>query len=192
MSVSCWVLAVQLAYFTPFVFKAAFSKITIFGQRPSISQRSRSLDLSTIDLPKIATFRPSIKFFYHKIDHVINQCEAMRNDLISYFPKLNAISSIIYNPLPMHILDYKKKHILFERQENHSLNHIPISPHKKLQELIPIKYADLWICFIHGCLREQCLCRCVMIRVQRVRAYTLVRPSLRITCRVEHSEHHPE
>ena len=31
-----------------------------------------------------------VKYFYNKADHVINQCEAMRNDLVSYFPKLYA------------------------------------------------------------------------------------------------------
>ena len=63
-----------------------------------------------------------VKYFYNKADHVINQCEAMHNDLISYFPKLYANSSVIYNPLPMHILDYKKKHDLNKiKKENYLL-----------------------------------------------------------------------
>ncbi len=49
-----------------------------------------------------------IKYFYNRTDHVVNQCAAMRNDLISFFPKLYHKSSIIYNPLPEHILDYIK------------------------------------------------------------------------------------
>tara|TARA_Y100000768_G_scaffold315392_1_gene250343 strand:+ start:1895 stop:2986 length:1092 start_codon:yes stop_codon:yes gene_type:complete len=53
-----------------------------------------------------------VKYFYNKTDHVVNQCEAMRNDLISYFPKLYYNSSTIYNPIPMHILDYTKNHDL--------------------------------------------------------------------------------
>ena len=53
-----------------------------------------------------------VKYFYNKTDHVVNQCEAMRNDLISYFPKLYHNSSTIYNPIPMHIWDYIKKHDL--------------------------------------------------------------------------------
>ena len=63
-----------------------------------------------------------VKYFYNKADHVINQCEAMRDDLISYFPKLNANSSVIYNPLPIHILDYKEKHNLEKiKKENYLL-----------------------------------------------------------------------
>ncbi|MDC0240406.1 glycosyltransferase [Candidatus Pelagibacter sp.] len=54
--------------------------------------------------------RPLIKHFYHKTDHVVNQCEAMRDDLISEFPKLQHNSSTIYNPLPMHISDYAKNY----------------------------------------------------------------------------------
>ncbi len=53
-----------------------------------------------------------VKYFYNKSDHVINQCQSMRNDLITYFPKLNDNSSIIYNPLPIHILEYVKKYDL--------------------------------------------------------------------------------
>ena len=63
-----------------------------------------------------------VKYFYNKTDHVINQCQSMRNDLITYFPKLNNNSSIIYNPLPTHILEYAKKHDLNQiKKENYLL-----------------------------------------------------------------------
>ncbi len=56
--------------------------------------------------------RNLVKYFYHKTDYVINQCEVMRNDLISYFPKLQSNSNTIYNPLPLHILNFLKKNNL--------------------------------------------------------------------------------
>ena len=30
-----------------------------------------------------------IKYFYQKSDHIVNQCEYMQNDLITYFPKVS-------------------------------------------------------------------------------------------------------
>ena len=53
-----------------------------------------------------------IKIFYSRSDHVINQCEAMRQDLNSYFPKLVNKSSTIYNPISMKINKFVKKHNL--------------------------------------------------------------------------------
>ena len=39
-----------------------------------------------------------IKYFYNKLDHVVNQQHNMRNDLILLFPNLSQNSSVIYNP----------------------------------------------------------------------------------------------
>ncbi len=50
-----------------------------------------------------------IKIFYSNSDHVINQCEAMRQDLNSFFPKLINKSSTIYNPLSIRIDNFVKK-----------------------------------------------------------------------------------
>ena len=49
-----------------------------------------------------------IKFLYGKVDHVINQCHAMRNDLLSKYPKLLRNSSVIYNPISQNIENYSK------------------------------------------------------------------------------------
>ena len=54
--------------------------------------------------------RTLVKYLYHKTDHVVNQCEDMRNDLIKYFPKLYYNSSIIYNPLSIHLTNYTKNY----------------------------------------------------------------------------------
>ena len=56
--------------------------------------------------------RPLIKYFYHKIDHVVNQCHSMRDDLISVYPQLSNNSSVIYNPISPHIEDYANKYDL--------------------------------------------------------------------------------
>jgi len=56
--------------------------------------------------------KPLIDGFYCKVDHVINQCNAMREDLIALYPQLAAKSSVIYNPVAKHIEDYAKTHDL--------------------------------------------------------------------------------
>ncbi len=50
--------------------------------------------------------KPLIKRLFCKVDHVINQCNAMREDLISIYPKLKNKSSVIYNPVARHIEEY--------------------------------------------------------------------------------------
>ncbi|RUO27872.1 glycosyltransferase [Aliidiomarina sanyensis] len=56
--------------------------------------------------------KPLIDGFYCKVDHVINQCQAMREDLISLYPQLAEKSSVIYNPVAKHIEDYAKSNDL--------------------------------------------------------------------------------
>src|SRR5690606_33441505 len=56
--------------------------------------------------------KPLIDSFYCKVDHVINQCQAMREDLITLYPQLAEKSSVIYNPVAKHIEDYAKSHDL--------------------------------------------------------------------------------
>jgi len=49
---------------------------------------------------------PLIDVFYCKVDHVINQCDAMQSDLLSFYPNLNGRSSVIYNPIAKYIEEY--------------------------------------------------------------------------------------
>ena len=56
--------------------------------------------------------RPLVTYFYQKIDHVVNQCQSMRNDLIEVYPQLYNDSSVIYNPISIHFEDYIKKNDL--------------------------------------------------------------------------------
>ncbi|HGF7147563.1 TPA: glycosyltransferase [Vibrio cholerae] len=62
---------------------------------------------------------PLINYFYSKCDHIINQCQAMRDDLISVFPHLADKTSVIYNPVAKHVEDYAKAHDLtqIEKQD---------------------------------------------------------------------------
>ena len=62
-----------------------------------------------------------VKFFYHKLDHVINQCHSMRDDLIKVFPQLINKSSVINNPISIHIQDYIRKNDLTKIQKENYL-----------------------------------------------------------------------
>ena len=63
-----------------------------------------------------------VKYFYQRTDHVVNQCEAMRKDLILYFPKLYNNTSTIYNPIPAHLSNYIKSNDLEKiKKENYLL-----------------------------------------------------------------------
>lgn len=55
---------------------------------------------------------PLINHLYGQCDHIINQCQAMRDDLISVFPNLADKTSVIYNPVAKHVEDYAKAHDL--------------------------------------------------------------------------------
>ncbi|MCG3727435.1 glycosyltransferase [Vibrio cincinnatiensis] len=63
--------------------------------------------------------KPLIDRFYGQCDHIINQCQAMRDDLISVFPTLADKTSVIYNPVAKHVEDYAKAHDLsqIEKQD---------------------------------------------------------------------------
>ncbi|BDX03991.1 glycosyl transferase [Marinomonas pontica] len=56
--------------------------------------------------------KPLINHFYGKCDHIINQCQAMRDDLVSVFPHLADKTSVIYNPVAKHVEDYARAHDL--------------------------------------------------------------------------------
>jgi len=62
-----------------------------------------------------------IKFFYQKLDHVVNQCHSMRDDLIKVFPQLINKSNVIYNPISIHIQDYIRKNDLTKIQKKNYL-----------------------------------------------------------------------
>ena len=55
---------------------------------------------------------PIFDYFFGRVDHVINQCHAMRKDLISIYPKLASKSSVIYNPVTKYIEDFAKNNDL--------------------------------------------------------------------------------
>ena len=49
---------------------------------------------------------PLIIYLYKKVDHIVNQCQDMQDDLIKVHPELKQISSVIYNPVASNILEY--------------------------------------------------------------------------------------
>lgn len=65
--------------------------------------------------------KPLIKFFYSKIDKVINQCNGMSEDLINTIPNLNKKSIVIYNPISSQIIDYSNKNDLTQIKKNNYL-----------------------------------------------------------------------
>ena len=81
---------------------------------------SRNISVLSIKIKKLKLqnfwtkyiVRPLIKYFYQKIDHVINQCHSMRDDLIAMYPQLINNSSVIHNPISVHIIDYVNKNDL--------------------------------------------------------------------------------
>ena len=65
--------------------------------------------------------RPLVTYFYQKIDHVVNQCHSMRDDLIRVYPQLHNNSSVIYNPISTHFEDYIKKNNLTKIEKKNYL-----------------------------------------------------------------------
>lgn len=55
---------------------------------------------------------PLIKKFYYKVDHIINQCYAMKDDLIILNSNLSNKLSVIYNPIDSKIEEYINNHDL--------------------------------------------------------------------------------
>ena len=51
---------------------------------------------------------PLVKIFYSYADHIINQCEGMRNDLLTIYPEISQKTSVIYNPINSIIEEYAK------------------------------------------------------------------------------------
>jgi glycosyltransferase involved in cell wall biosynthesis len=65
--------------------------------------------------------RPLIKYFYNKIDHVVNQCHSMQEDLISLYPQLYYNSSVIYNPMSYQIENFSKTNDLMKIEKKNYL-----------------------------------------------------------------------
>ena len=65
---------------------------------------------------------PLIKYFYHRVNYVVNQSNGMHEDLINIFPQLYDKASVIFNPIPIHLIDYAVKNNLSKiKKENYLL-----------------------------------------------------------------------
>ncbi|MBH0078159.1 glycosyltransferase [Pseudoalteromonas sp. AS84] len=76
-----------------------------------ISRNINSLSENSKNVEK--SFRTSVFSFllmriYKKSDHIVNQCEGMRTDLLSVFPELKNKTSVIYNPVNKTIENYAR------------------------------------------------------------------------------------
>ncbi|MDA7604992.1 glycosyltransferase [Candidatus Pelagibacter sp.] len=56
--------------------------------------------------------KPLVQIFYFKADHIVNQCNAMQEDLLKLNHKVKKKSSVIYNPISKQIDDYILTHDL--------------------------------------------------------------------------------
>lgn len=62
------------------------------------------------------------KYLYPKLDHVINQCYSMQEDLNKTYPQLKNNSSVIFNPVSQNIINYvNKSNITKIKKENYLL-----------------------------------------------------------------------
>ena len=68
--------------------------------------------------------RPLIKHFFKMIDHVINQSQNMRDDLIKLYPKLYSRSSVIYNPVSAYIDEYINKNNLTKIKKKKIISYV--------------------------------------------------------------------
>lgn len=59
-----------------------------------------------------------IGHFYHKADHIVNQCCSMQDDFIKINPKLRKNTSVIFNPLSNKIINYAENHDLSKIKKN--------------------------------------------------------------------------
>ncbi|HHR6146878.1 TPA: glycosyltransferase [Providencia alcalifaciens] len=92
--------------------------------------------------------KPLINYFYCKTDHIINQCQAMCDDLLTVYPQLVNQTSVIYNPVAKHIEEYALNHNLTNivkqdyllcigRLENQKAFHYAIEAFSKLKDSYP-------------------------------------------------------
>ncbi len=108
------VVLVILKYFLNFKIKIISRNISTFS-----AKMKQYYQLSLWDRYVV---RPLIKFFYHRVNYVINQSNGMRDDLISIYPHLKDNSTVIFNPIPAHLIDFAKKYDLSKiKKENYLL-----------------------------------------------------------------------
>lgn len=62
-------------------------------------------------------YRPIVNHFYRKVNHIINQCEGMRRDLVEFYPELKNRTSVIYNPVNQLVEEYADKTDLFKLEK---------------------------------------------------------------------------
>ena len=113
-----------------------------------ISRNNTTLSKSRIEFKKLKhkIIKWGMDALYHKVDHVINQCHDMKNDLLSVYPKLEGKTSFIYNPVRNEIEIFSKNNKIFEsenyllyvgRLEQEKAIHFIIEAFSRIHELYP-------------------------------------------------------
>ena len=65
---------------------------------------------------------PLIKYFYHRVDYLINQSNGMRDDITSIYSQLSNKTKVIFNPIPSQLIDYANQNDLSQiKKENYLL-----------------------------------------------------------------------
>jgi glycosyltransferase involved in cell wall biosynthesis len=100
------VIMVMIRYFFRLNIKIIARNNSTFSQIPN--------QLSRDNFWKKYVYLPLLKLFYFKSDHIVNQCIAMQEDLISYNPKVISKTNVIYNPVAKYIENYAKNNDLFK------------------------------------------------------------------------------
>lgn len=89
--------------------------------------------------------KPSVMFFYKKVDYIINQSEGMMNDLLNLYPEFEGRTTYIYNPvndkisaISEIIKDSKRNYFLcIGRLEQQKSFHIAIEAFSKIVKDYP-------------------------------------------------------
>lgn len=106
------VLLVIIRILFPFYFKVIARNINTLSKKRQLES----------DFWRKRIVAPLVDFFYSKVDHVINQCRGMDNDLLKIFPNLIDRTCVIYNPVNKVIEDAVKTiNYTTVKQENYLL-----------------------------------------------------------------------
>ncbi len=109
-----YLLTVQLVFSRKLMFKDFLiiaRNINTFSQNSNISGEGWQRE---------AVFR-IVSLVYDKVDHVINQCQGMEEDLLESFPALRGKTSVIYNPVNKEVQSVAEKSDLAKVQKDNFL-----------------------------------------------------------------------
>ena len=108
----------ELAVIMVFVRMITFEKFTLIARNISILSQKKQL---TSGIWYKYIVRAFIDKFYIQADHIINQCEAMREDILQLYSLDRSKTSVIYNPVNELVQNYVTKYGVENKKENYFL-----------------------------------------------------------------------